>query len=214
MIKDKPMKLSINYFLIVLLTGLLISCSRNVDCAVTTFHAQPLPQGEKILVAPKDPSKVGSIEFKAYASMISEQLRSIGYSPVDDNEEAQLIAEVDYDIVASQTKIITTADPYVLYHFNFGRYRYPYYYGRYGIMDPPYHREYTGTVYNRSLTINIVEAEGINTPDRKVIFESSIVSTGREKILNKIMPYLVVAAFTNFPGESGISKIITIEKEQ
>ena len=208
------MKQSIYCFITVLLAGLIMSCSRNVDCEVTTFHAQPLPQGEKIRVVPIDSSKIGSIEFTAYASMISEQLRSIGYNPVDDDEEAHLIAEVDYDVVTSRTKIKTTTDPYVLYHFNFGRYHYPYYYGRFGVMDPPYYREYTGTVYNRSLTINIVEAEGINTPERKVIFESSIASTGREKNLSKIMPYLVVAAFTNFPGESGISKIITIEKDQ
>jgi len=208
------MKKTIFITLYIMLTCFLASCARNVDCEVTAFHTQPLPQGETINIQVINPANIGSIQFREYAELISENLRAIGYTPVSASENATLIAEVDYGINTIKSKIRTTTDPYVLYHFSRGRYRYPYYYGYHGIMDPPYYREYTETVYNRTLVINIFQAASIDIAERKVIFETSVSSTGRESNLTEIMPYLVSAAFTNFPGESGVAKIITIEKDQ
>ncbi len=208
------MKKTVYIILGIIFAGMITSCARDVDCEVVTFHNRPLPQGETIRIEPINKANIGSLQFADYAKLISTQLRSIGYTPVGAGEDAKLIAEIDYDISTSLSRIRTTTDPYVHYHFYRGRYYTPYYYGYYGFAAPPYYREYSETVYNRSLTINIVEAEGASTPTRKVIFETSVTSTGRERNLNEIMPYLVTAAFTNFPGESGVSKIITIEKDQ
>lgn len=94
-----------------------MSCARNIDCAVTTFHELPLPKGEPIRIEPMDPAKWGSLEFKEYASMIAVQLKAVGYTPVGKGEAAELISEVDYKIEPGQTKITRRPGSYVRYHF-------------------------------------------------------------------------------------------------
>jgi len=193
----------------IFLSFFMMSCARDIDCAVTTFHERPLPQGESIRIEPLNPANRGSLEFKEYATMIATKLKAIGYVPVGSRDEAELIAEIDYKIESGQTKITRRPGSYVRYHFYYGRAYDPFYYGLTDFWEPPFYSE---TVYNRSLTLNIVRADGQTGPGRKVLFEGWVLSTGRESSLHGIMPYLITAIFTNFPGESGVSKIITIEK--
>ena len=195
--------------LCIIVSFFIISCTRDIDCTVTAFHERPLPQGETIRIEPIDPAEWGSLEFKEYAAMIATQLKAVGYTPVGKGDAAELVAEIDYKIDSGKTAITRRSSSYVRYHFYYGHYYRPYYHGLYDYWEPPFYSE---TVYNRSLSMNIVKAEGQKGPGRKVLFESWVLSTGRENKLHGIMPYLVTAMFTNFPGESGVSKIITIEK--
>jgi hypothetical protein len=57
--------------------------------------------------------------------------------------------------------------------------------------------------------MNIVEADG--EMDR--VFEGRVESNGTESSLPEVMPYLITAMFNNFPGESGTTKVVTIEKD-
>jgi len=205
------MKQKIYISLCIVFSLFIASCARDVDCTVTRFHEHPLPQGESIRLEPLDPAKKGSIEFKEYASLIAKRLKTIGYNPVGMNEEADLVAEIDYNIDSGKTTISRRSGSFVRYHFYYGRYYDPYYYGRSDFFEPEFHSE---TVYDRSLAINIVSADSQKSPDREILFEGWVLSTGKERNLLEIMPYLITAMFTNFPGESGVSKIITIEKDQ
>jgi hypothetical protein len=56
----------------------------------------------------------------------------------------------------------------------------------------------------------IVEASG----DRERIFEGRVQSTGQQNRLPEVMPYLITAMFSNFPGENGVTKMVTIETDQ
>jgi hypothetical protein len=46
----------------------------------------------------------------------------------------------------------------------------------------------------------------------RVLFEGRVQSTGREREIARVMPYMITAMFNNFPGESGVTKVVTIEK--
>ena len=191
------------------LLALLGACASSVESDVVTFHEGPLPKGETIRVVALDPTKQGSLEFQHYARLIAEHLRKIGYTPVAADQPSVLLAEVDYGVSEGVTEVQTRPRGYAHYHFYYGRFYDPFYYGFY----PSWTWEtevVASTVYNRRLTLNIVNS-GLEGNDR-VLFEGRVQSTGREAEIAGIMPYMITAMFNNFPGESGVTKVVTIEK--
>lgn len=203
------------YSTLALSISLLSGCAARVAGDVTTFHEQIMPAGETIRVVAADPENNQSLEFRSYATRISEELRKIGYTPVTEPDVvADLIAEVDYSVEIGPTEIHTDrSSNYVRYHFGFGRYYNPFYFGAYGspFYDPFWDEPqvYSTPTYQRNLEMNIVEADG--EMDR--VFEGRVESNGTESSLPEVMPYLITAMFNNFPGESGTTKVVTIEKD-
>jgi hypothetical protein len=49
---------------------------------------------------------------------------------------------------------------------------------------------------------------------RSHLFEGRVRSSGRQGELAEVMPYLITALFQNFPGESGVTKVVTIEMDE
>lgn len=186
-------------------------CTPIVSSDVVTFHDSPMPAGETIRVEAIDPNKEGSLEFRNYATLISEELHKIGYNPVQGTADADLIAEVDYSVQLGPTNV--TVDPgmnYARYHFYAGRYYDPFYFGMYdnfGAFGP---QTYSTTTYERVLQLNIVETSG----ERQRIFEGRVQSAGQQALLPEVMPYLITAMFRNFPGENGMTKVVTIEADE
>ncbi len=197
---------------IFLLAGFLIltlgGCASRLKSDVVTFHESPMPAGETIRVEASDPDKTDSLEFGHYAELIRQQLARIGYTPVGAGEDARLVARVDYSISEGQTEIRSYPDTtgFARYHFYYGHFHNPYYYGFSRDWDPDI-RSYT--VYNRKLELDIVEAD----PDGEVLFEGRVQSVGRENEIAEVMPYMITAMFTNFPGENGVTKVVTVERK-
>ena len=188
---------------------LLGGCTPSLKSDVVTFHEGPLPKGETIRVVPADPDKRGSLEFEHYAKLIREHLRKIGYTPVEEDQPSLLLAEVDYGVSEGVTEVRTEPRGYAHYHFYYGRFYDPFYYGFYPTWT--WQPEVVAhTVYNRRLTLNIVSPE-LDGTDR-VLFEGRVQSTGSEQEIARVMPYMITAMFNNFPGESGVTKVVTIEK--
>lgn len=180
-------------------------CANRITSDVVTFHEGDLPRGETIRVVALDESRAGSLEFEHYAGLVRDKLRHIGYTPVTGDEPTDLIAQLDYSVSEGQPQTRTTRGSYVRYHFLHGRFYDPFYYG-FGYDWQP--EIYTYTVYNRTVELNIVKSA--NT--REVLFEGRVQSVGREKEIATVMPYLITAMFNNYPGESGVTKVVTIER--
>jgi hypothetical protein len=53
-----------------------------------------------------------------------------------------------------------------------------------------------------------------NGEGKKNLFEGTVESSGRSKNLAKLMPHMVQALFTNFPGVSGTTDKIVIELDK
>ena len=64
--------------------------------------------------------------------------------------------------------------------------------------------------YLRNFKLTIAE----NTAARKHLFEGRVQSLGQQNRLPDVMPYLITAMFSNFPGESGTTKVVTIEMDE
>ncbi|MGF1605020.1 MAG: DUF4136 domain-containing protein [Rhodothalassiaceae bacterium] len=185
---------------------LLSACAERVETEVTRFHRIEVPDGQTVAIVPEDPDEVGRLEFGQYAAIIAEELRRIGYRPVDTLEAADLIATVAYEVGEPQTEIDVRWDgPYSSYWFRPG-YFYPYLYGWYPAPHTFSRRIEAEQVYPRTLRINLID-------DRRdeMVFQGRVYSLGEMRDISEVMPYLVTAMFTNFPGESGVTKLVTIK---
>lgn len=191
--------------LLLMLSG---GCTSALRSDVVTFHEGPLPAGETIRVVAADPQLQTSLEFRNYANLISEELRKIGYTPAGTQGQAELLAEVSYSVEPGPTTVsIDRPERFVRYHFYYGRYYDPFYFGVYNNWGP---EVYTTPSYQRTLLVNIMH----NDNERSRIFEGRVQSTGRQNLLPQIMPYLITAMFTNYPGENGVTKVVTIEMDE
>ena len=184
----------------------MTSCASKLSNDVVRFHEGDLPKGETIAVQALDAEKSNSLEFEHYAKMIREHLEKIGYKPIDNADNAELIAAVDYTISPGRTETRREPGAYAYYHFHHGYYYDPFYFGyrNYWPVDT-----ITYTVFDRTLKMNIERVD-----NGKVLFEGRVRSTGKDSEIVEIMPYMITAMFSNFPGESGITKVVTIDKNR
>lgn len=199
------MKQNLYLSAVFLVMTLLAACVSEMKSKVVTFHTAPMPQGETIRVEAMSDLKSGSLEFEHYAQAVRTNLRNVGYVPVKSGQPAQLVAKIDYSVSDAQTQVRSNSNGYVRYHFSYGHFRDPFYYGFYNNWPKEI---YSYTVYKRTLLMNIMWVDG------EVIFEGRVQSIGSEKEIAEIMPYLITAMFTHFPGESGVTKIVTVEKNR
>ncbi|MDR2213935.1 MAG: DUF4136 domain-containing protein [Pseudomonadales bacterium] len=189
---------------------LLSACVSSIRSDVLTFHEGPLPAGEAVRVVALDPVKQNSLEFQSYARLVEAELRKIGYQPSTD-ANAPLIAALDYSVAPYSTTVSSMGGRgprpfFARYHFSYGRYYDPFYFGLYNDWGPS---SYTTTPnYLRTVTLNIER----NDADRERLFEGRVQSSGRQNLLPELMPYLLTALFQNYPGESGVTKVVTIEQ--
>lgn len=197
---------------LILLVLPLYACMSPLRSDVVTFHQEPLPEGETIKVVAMDPEKGESLEFREYAELLNRQLRDIGYDPVPygSDEPTELVAEVDYAVSQGPTEVhVNDDDPFSRYHFFYGRFYDPFYFGIYPTWSPDFDQVYTVDSFVRQLEVNIVDVE----PQRERVFEGRVESVGNRSVLPEVMPYMITAMFTNFPGESGVTKVVTIERD-
>jgi Domain of unknown function (DUF4136) len=212
---------------------LVSACSTTTQIAsdVARFHRLPVPAGETFRIVPSDASKKGSLEFDSYATQVTSQLVQAGFRPADASVAATYDVRLDYMISGGKEKIASrpgfgSSFSSSRYYGGFGGYGgYGGFggYGRHGFRggysyyDPFYDpffygggfsepEVYSYTVYTRKLNLDIVKTVGGDK-----LFEGRVESTGSDNRLPEVMPYLVQAMFTNFPGNSGVTQRVKID---
>lgn len=199
---------------IALLT-LLAACASTFPANVARFQQLPAPTGQSFVIQSKDPAKSGSLEFATYANLVRDRLVAQGYQPAASPQAATLLVNLDYGVSNGREKVASRPG----FGSGFGgfyggypyRYRYPYYAGRfrspylYGSFYDPfwggpfdYPEVYSYTVYNSFVDMKIARA-GSN----ESVFEGRAEANTRSDDLTRLVPNLVTAMFTNFPGRSG-----------
>ncbi|PCJ40301.1 MAG: lipoprotein transmembrane [Alphaproteobacteria bacterium] len=220
--KVKIMYKTIRYLIIIGVVGLISACSSTFKSNVSRFHELPPPKGETVVIVPSDPAKNTSLEFASYANMVGSYLARQGYTPAGD-KKPDLIVELDYSVDDGKVMVRSYNFGYGYgygydYGYGFGHYS-PYgYFGHYGGFGYPYFgysgfgnsdiRSYVN--YTRKLSMVIRP----NVEGKKNLFEGTVESTGRSNNLAKLMPNMVQALFTNFPGVSGTTDKVVIELDK
>tara|TARA_B100000678_G_scaffold47350_1_gene37047 strand:+ start:865 stop:1476 length:612 start_codon:yes stop_codon:yes gene_type:complete len=191
----------------------LAGCATGFQADVSRFQAQlPAPQGQSFAVVADDAALVGGIEFGMYADMVGAELSRLGYVP-GNPETADLIVRFDYEVDNGRERVRSTGfrDPFYdpWYRYRASPFRSRGYWG-YGFYDPwladSEVRSYT--VYTSEIEVDI---DNRVTGER--LFEGTATAISPSNRLQYLVPNLVDAMFTDFPGNSGETVRISIKPE-
>jgi Domain of unknown function (DUF4136) len=176
----------------------------------------------------------GGLEFQTYASKVGQKLSGLGYQPATSAEAASLVVKLAYGVdqgrerqrvVPGFNSCMGYYDPWC--RGGFGGYYGAGYYGGYGSFGGPRHWRGGGyafgyydpflygsgfgdevesyTVFTSDLSMKIEKA---GTGER--LFEGNAKAISLNDNLGYLVPNLIEAMFTGFPGNSGETVRITV----
>jgi hypothetical protein len=200
----------------------LSACATPFNADVSRFQELPAPQGQSFVIRATNPANTGGIEFGKYAALVAIELQEIGYVPAS-SETADMTVSLDYAVDAGKERNIVRQDPFYDPYWGFGSFYRPYVVrtrggARYvvGFYDPflysGFNRPYavdSFTVYTANLDLKI-DRNG----DGKRLFEGKAEAKSRSNKLPHLVPNLVEAMFTGFPGNGGDTVRISVAPEE
>lgn len=194
-------------------------------CATNSFKADvsrfavplPAPQGQTFAVVAEDPKLAGGLEFATYANAVATELTQLGYARAASPESADMLVRFDYRVDNGRERVRTSPgvgggfgafDPWGRWGGwggrGFGAWGF-------GFNDPffggPDVRSYT--VYTSGVDVKIDRRA-----DGQRLFEGKAEAVSRSNRLPRLVPNLVDALFTDFPGNSGETVRITIRDDE
>lgn len=212
--------------------GLVAACAVPFQSRVVRFN-QLVPQtaGGTFTVAPRDLDRQGSIEFQMYAQEVSRRLEAEGFRSAAAAESANFVVTLDYGTNQGRDRIETRGGFGPSFGYGYGGFgyggfgRYGYRRGYYGVgyggfYDPfwggfggfggfggwDYPEVYSFTEYTSFVDVDIRRANS-----GEAIFEGRAETDSRSKDLPRLVPNLVQAMFTGFPGRSGETVRVAID---
>lgn len=198
----------------------LSACASNFNSQVTRFASQlPAPQGQTFAVVADDPALAGGLEFSQYARLVEDRMGSLGYRPAPP-EAATLLVRFDYGVDKGRERIRRTAgfdDPFwsPWYGPRFG------YYGRRGFYRPTsvwgygwYDPWFDGGVESYTVYTSGISLKIDRKADGQRLFEGKAEAASLSNRLQYLVPNLVEAMFTDFPGNSGETVRISVAPEK
>jgi hypothetical protein len=192
-------------------------CATGFTANVSRFQRLPVPQGQTFAIEASSPQNRGGLEFATYAQAVSAHLAQLGYRPVATSGPADMIVQVGYGVDQGQQKVTTTPGFDCGWGGGWGGWGGGWGRGyggwggpgwRYGWGDPffgggcPDVQSYT--IYSSFLTMTITRSDG------ERLFEGRARAHSATDDLTVIVPNLIEAMFTGFPGNSGQDIRITI----
>lgn len=201
----------------------LSACTQTFDAKVKRFQAElPAPAGQTFAVVADDPGLAGGIEFGQYASLVSAQMARLGYTPAPPGA-AQLLVRFDYGVDKGRERVRSSGfyndpfySPWMGYRPYYGgawgsRYRWgPSAAWGWGWYDPWFDGGYESyTVYTSGITLKIDRKD-----DGKRLFEGKAEAVSTSNRLPYLVPNLVDAMFTDFPGHNGETVRISVAPEK
>jgi hypothetical protein len=196
-------------------------CMTGFPAQVQRFQAMPAPQGQSFVIQPADRENAGGLEFGQYADLVRRHLVGLGYSEARSASDASLVVTLDYGVDNGRDRVAYYSSPFRYSGFGyrpfysrfgyFGRHRSPFFWGFHDPFwgDPFYDEVRTYTIYTSYLDMDIRR-----TADGQSVFEGMAQARSRSDELPQLVPNLVEAMFTGFPGNSGETVRITVAPER
>lgn len=204
--------------------GALAACATPFRADVSRFQQMPAPQGQSFVVEARDADDRGGLEFQQYASLVAAEMTRVGYRQAASGERADFTVKLAYGVDDGRERVV--ADPIGYdpfwgpgwgYRGAFGRptiirtprgYRYVH-----GFYDPflfgPRFGDY-GNVRSYTVYTSGVDLVIERSANGERLFEGSAEAVSRNDDLTVLVPNLVEALFTGFPGNSGEQVRITV----
>ena len=184
---------------------------------MTSFHQQPATSGSPDAASPscRRKEQADSLEFRAYADLVREALVRKGWSAPAEGQ-AELAVTIRYSVDSGQA--VTYGYPAYGYASYGPAWGWSPYYGPggmctiwgaaypvgYGVVGTSYSQ---WILYRRELRVEITDPRaGGNERKGGRLFEGTVMSEGESASLAPVMPAMVRALFSDFPGPSGVSR--------
>ena len=209
----------------------LSACATGLRTQVSRYQAMPAPQGQSFFIVPANPADAGGLEFSRYAGQVAQMMQAQGYAQAPSLQAATMVVRVDYGVDEGQQRV--ERDPFARGYgydpfwggygggpFGGGYYGRPYYsrFGYWGARSPfyygwgdpygfggPYQDVRVYTVYSSFLDLDIRRKV-----DNASLFEGHAKARSADDNLGVLVPNLIEAMFTGFPGRSGETVRITV----
>lgn len=198
------------------LSLLLSGCASTLRSEVTAFHQWPADAGGRSFAFTHNAGDAQDLERQAYENLVRLQLLKIGLRDPAPGESAQLKVRVDYSMNARDVRVIETVlvDPWFgtpwhgsAFHrpfWGWPGYGHPYHYGpMWPTMPVARQQERRFTAFDRQLKVKIADAAS-----QVAWHDVTVRSSGEKGNLVEVMPYLVEAAFRDFPGPNGTPRVV------
>ena len=209
-------------FLLLTLPLLLTGCASTIRSEVTAFHQWPTTVPAPSFVFERTDTQTQSLEYRSYEALVRGALQQQGLHEAGANEKAALQVTLDAGISGRDVRIVETVLVDSWYGTPwmgpraFGPYwggwpgvAYPFYSPMWPSMPVAREQERRYTVFHRQLTIKIKAAA-----DGQPLYDVTVRSEGKEGNLAKVMPYLVQSAFADFPGKSGVPRVVELKMKE
>lgn len=208
----------------------LAACATPFKADVSRFQSQlPAPSGQTFAIVAGDPKLAGGLEFSQYAALVRARLAKVGYTPVENPAQATMIVRFDYGVDSGRERVRSTGlggSPWGPWGGFYGPGRFGWGGGfgpgfgpgwggfgpgwRYGWYDPFFDNGIQAyTVYTSGVDVKIDR-----TADGQRLFEGKAEAVSTSNRLQYLVPNLVEAMFTGFPGNSGETMRITVAPEK
>ena len=200
----------------------LSACATGFPAKVSRYQAMPAPQGQSFYVVPgTGEAHRGGLEFQRYANMVTNAMVAQGYQPAPSAQAATMIVQLGYGVDKGRTRIVEEpfayhdplGPPYFSRWGYYGRYRSPFYYGW---NDPFWYSPfgYRGSIRSYVEYQSRLDLDIRRRADNASLFEGKAVARSTKDTLRVLVPNLITAMFTGFPGRSGEVVRITVPPEQ
>lgn len=210
---------------------LLSACATGFPARVSRYQAMPAPQGQSFFVVASDPRLQNTLEFNRYAGQVAQAMQAQGYQPATSPQAATMIVNMAYGVDEGTREVYR--DPFYsrggyggLYGgyspfgygspYGYGRFGRPYYsrYGYYGARSPFYYGWddpfWYGGVNDYVVYKSYLDLDIRRRADNVQLFDGKAQARSGNDNLGTIVPNLIEAMFTGFPGRSGESVRITV----
>ncbi|MEO8547103.1 MAG: DUF4136 domain-containing protein [Sphingomicrobium sp.] len=194
----------------------LAGCATGFPAQVSRYQVMPAPAGQTFFVVPMDSRLNGSLEFQRFGSYVAQAMAAQGYAPASTPQAASLIVNVGYGVDQGTSEYVTDPFAYGRYGGGFG-YGYRPFYSRYGGFHSPFFYGwddpfwYGGGGVQRYIEYKSkLDVDIRRKGDNLSVFEGHARARSTTDDLNRIVPNLVEAMFTGFPGRNGETVKITV----
>ena len=197
------------------------ACTSSLTARVQRFNAMPAPDGQSFIIQPAEAEDRGGLEFGQYADHVRRNLIALGYREAASRGDASLIVTLGYGVDRGRQQVAEYPNPW-----GYSRFGLRPYYGRFGTFGRRRSRFYFGwhdpwfdapfgydirvyTVYPAFLDLDIRRAA-----DNQSLFEGTAQARAQTNELPVLVPNLIEAMFTGFPGNNGERVRITVAPER
>ncbi len=182
----------------------LAGCVTGLPTQVSRFNVLSAPQGQSFTIQAADPRNRGGLEFGQYAALVRQRLIAQGFTEAPAAARADLVVELDYGVDNGQSRVFSSPSlrRWRTAIFNPS----PYYWG----WHDPFLFDAYPDIDSYTVFTSFVEMDIKRTVDGQAVFEGTARARSRTDQLPRLVPNLVEAMFTNFPGKSGEVVKITV----